>query len=279
MQVEKERPGYWAVLPSDVRYDPDLNPNAKLLYAEISALTNATGYCWATNEWFAELFHLSARTITRLVAQLEEKGYIRSEMASTEKGTERRIYAGIFSVQAQRGGLDENGNTPLPDQGGIDKNVDGGVDNFVEGGVDKNVERGVDKNVHQNNTSMNNTSMNNTPIAPKGAKRARLPKKQPDWKPERFAKLWAYYPRGEAKQKAIQAWDRLQPSDELIDAMARALERQMRSPEWQEGRYIPYLSTWLNQERWSDEERQPRPGAGGQAPPDHVLEEEGSYYL
>jgi hypothetical protein len=136
----------------------------------------------------------------------------------------------------------------------------------------------------ENPTQLNKEELNkdliNTPIAPKGAKRTRLPKKQPDWKPERFNGLWAYYPRGEAKQKAIQAWDRLQPSDEEIDAMARALERQIRSPEWQEGRYIPYLSTWLNQERWTDEERQPPPpGPGGPTPPDHVLEDEGGYYL
>jgi hypothetical protein len=279
MQVEKERPSYWAVLPSDVRYDPELRPNAKLLYAEISALTNATGYCWATNEWFADLFHLSVGTVSRLVSQLESRGYIRTEMATTEKGSERRIYAGVFSVRVQRKPPTEDEGSPPATVGGVDKIVEGGIAENVKGGLAENVKGGLDENVKQNNTSMNNTSMNNTPIAPKGAKRARLPKKQPDWKPERFAKLWAYYPRGEAKQKAIQAWDRLQPSDELIDAMARALERQMRSPEWQEGRYIPYLSTWLNQERWSDEERQPRPGAGGQAPPDHVLEEEGSYYL
>ena len=32
------KPGYWAVLPARVRYDEELRPNAKLIYAEITAL-------------------------------------------------------------------------------------------------------------------------------------------------------------------------------------------------------------------------------------------------
>ena len=37
-------PSYYAVLPAKVRYDPDLPPNAKLLYAEITALAGEHGY-------------------------------------------------------------------------------------------------------------------------------------------------------------------------------------------------------------------------------------------
>lgn len=116
----------------------------------------------------------------------------------------------------------------------------------------------------------------NPPKAPQGGRRGREVKKQPDWKPERFAKFWAFYPRGEAKQAAIRAWDKLQASDELIDTMAQALSRQVASENWQQGIGIPYASTWLNQQRWTDEKRQP---SAGQAPAGHVVEEEGAYYL
>lgn len=121
---------------------------------------------------------------------------------------------------------------------------------------------------------------------PKGdgarAKRSRQsrPMTAPDWKPERFAKFWAYYPRGENKQRAIRAWDKLRPSDELIDTMARALARQMASEDWQRGIGIPHASTWINGRRWEDEDK-PLPSGRPAVPrePARVVEEEGTYLL
>jgi len=84
-------------------------------------------------------------------------------------------------------------------------------------------------------------------------RRGSQPKDAPDWKPERFAGFWSFYPRGEAKQAAIRAWDKLRPPDELIDEMAAALQRQMESESWRAGVGIPYASTWLNNRRWTDQ--------------------------
>ena len=86
-------------------------------------------------------------------------------------------------------------------------------------------------------------------------------KETADWKPERFEGFWRTYPRGEGRQKAIRAWDKLRPDDETIDAMGRGLLRQMDSEDWQRGIGIPYASTWLNQRRWTDEVRGPVQGA------------------
>lgn len=106
-----------------------------------------------------------------------------------------------------------------------------------------------------------NTILSNIPpISPKGesAKRGkRKPKSAPEWKPERFAAFWEVYPRGESKQAAIAAWDKLRPDDELLAVMGRALRRQMQSADWQRNIGIPYASTWLNKRRWEDEPRTP----------------------
>ena len=123
------------------------------------------------------------------------------------------------------------------------------------------------------------TELSNTPLTPQGGRARRKAKSEPDWKPERFARFWAYYPRGESKQAAINAWDKLKPSDELIGTMAQALVQQMRSEAWQRGFGIPYASTWLNGRRWEDEAApaqlgtHPHPEAAG------AVLEEGEVYL
>ena len=46
---EENSPSYYSIIPADVRYDNRLNANEKLLFSEISALTNVCGYCYAKN--------------------------------------------------------------------------------------------------------------------------------------------------------------------------------------------------------------------------------------
>lgn len=112
------------------------------------------------------------------------------------------------------------------------------------------------------------TELTNPPIVPPEgdgpAPKAGGEKKAPAWKPDRFAAFWKAYPRKESKKRAISAWDKLRPSDELLVVMAVALKRQMRTAQWQrdDGAYIPFPASWLNQRRWEDE---PMGAASGQA--------------
>lgn len=113
------------------------------------------------------------------------------------------------------------------------------------------------ENPQQPNTNIPSTNI--PPIVPQKGTRKRkgAPKHAPDWKPERFDAFWEAYPRGESKQAAIAAWDKLSPDDELLLTMAKALKRQMETAEWRRGIGIPYASTWLNQRRWEDERKAP----------------------
>ena len=106
------------------------------------------------------------------------------------------------------------------------------------------------------------------PTSPPGKRRGGGPK----WKPERFAAFWRFYRencRGESKQAAIRAWDKLRPDDDLIDEIGRALRRQLKTDEWRRGIGIPYASTYLNQARWEDAPA-PRRGGAPQEPDDLV---------
>ena len=93
------------------------------------------------------------------------------------------------------------------------------------------------------------------PKVPQGGRRKKAEyKSQPDWRPERFAGLWDYYPHNKRgnKQKAIVAWDQLKADDMLINDIGRRLKTMMASDDWQHGVGIPHVSTFLNQRRWED---------------------------
>ena len=127
MDLNTERPGFWAVLPAQVRYDAQLPSTAKLLYAEISALADQRGYCFAPNSYFMKLFRISERTLQDHLRALKSGGYIR--IADGDGGSGRRkIYAGINPLRenpAENCGVHnkeenkkEEQNPPKPPKGG-----------------------------------------------------------------------------------------------------------------------------------------------------------------
>ena len=80
MMETNEKPSFYAILPAYVRYEKRLKPAERLLFAEISALTNKLGYCTASNGYFAELYEIKKETVSRWISHLEELGFVRLEM-------------------------------------------------------------------------------------------------------------------------------------------------------------------------------------------------------
>lgn len=131
-----EQPNYYSILPADVRYNPNLTANEKILYSEITSLTYATGECWAGNEYFARLYKITPQSVSRMIKHLKENGLIEIELVRRENSNEieKRIIRLI----------------------GINNNVKG-YKHFCLGGININVK--------ENNTSNNikNEYINNTP--------------------------------------------------------------------------------------------------------------------
>ena len=71
-----EKPNYYAVIPAEVRYNKKLTPNAKLLYAEITALCNMNGKCTASTKYFCRLYEVSRGSIQNWLKLLEQNNYI-----------------------------------------------------------------------------------------------------------------------------------------------------------------------------------------------------------
>lgn len=215
---------FWAVVPATVLYDDTIPANAKLLYGQITQMTGADGCCDATNAQLAAPNKLSEDSVSRLIKALEKAGHIEVRYAPDPKDGHpvRSIYQ---VLQAP----------PL---------------------TGKNADKLTGKKTDPLSAkkTMSNVLDNNI-LPPKSPPRGRRTKSTAEWKPERFEGFWKFYPRGEGRQAAIRAWDRLRPDDALIVEIGRALTAQKASPEWMAGIGIPHASTYLNQQRWTDERR------------------------
>ncbi len=91
----EEKPNYFAVIPANIRYDDTICANAKLLYGEITSLCNEKGFCWAGNEYFANLYKTTKNSISRWIRQLKEKDYIKVQIfyKKDSKEIDKRIIA------------------------------------------------------------------------------------------------------------------------------------------------------------------------------------------
>lgn len=145
MSQEIEKPNYYSITPASVRYNKKLKPLARLLYGEITALCNEKGFCWAKNSYFAGLYEVDERSVTRWIKDLEKGEYIRVKMEYKENSKEikrRLIYiSDPLILHNLKSGGDKNVTTP-PDTGVTpppDKNVTTPGDNNVKVGGDKNV--------------------------------------------------------------------------------------------------------------------------------------------
>ncbi|WP_270538182.1 DnaD domain protein [Ligilactobacillus salivarius] len=134
----EEKPGYYSILTADVRYDERLKKYAdcKVLFSEITALSNKYGYCTASNGYFAKLYDRPKPTISKWINLLIKFGYLKSEMVYKENSKEiqgRRLYPITTPINAH-----------------------------VKGGINAHVKGGINAHVKDNITSINTINNNIT---------------------------------------------------------------------------------------------------------------------
>ena len=147
------QPTFYAVIPATVRYSKKVCDGAKLLYGEITALCNQSGYCWAEIAYFADLYDRSERTISDWIKQLSEAGFI----AISFVGSKRKV--AIKEAKA-------DGEKPLKGR----RKLPGGVEENFQGGRRK-LPGGVEENFYPYNNTINTTSNNSLAGKPQKEKK------------------------------------------------------------------------------------------------------------
>lgn len=130
----------------------------------------------------------------------------------------------------------------------------------VKTGITQSVKRELHKTQNGNytkrnshiteNTNIEYTENNNNICATETCAQA------PQTIDERFDKFWKAYPKRKDKKRAYKVFMKIKPDNELLQQMLDCIEREKKSLDWlkDNGQYIPYPSSWLNGERWNDED-------------------------
>lgn len=229
-----EHRGFYAIIPAIVRYDNQLNGNAKLLYGELTALANERGYCWATNQYFASLYNVSKRTIISWMKQLEKRKYIKIQVfyKPDSKIVDRRhIYILPFPTDTEfYTPSEENFIT-------YEKNHhEGGEENFTTPG---------EENFTENNTLLNNTE-NNT----KNKKNSVEPSST---MPELFEKVWQTYPKKTNKKKAREQFLKKFKTEEDLESFKKGYKDYLAYIKLNDWYHPQELFRWIRDDRYNDE--------------------------
>ncbi|MCG2279175.1 helix-turn-helix domain-containing protein [Staphylococcus epidermidis] len=122
-----DQPSYYSIITANVRYDNRLTDSEKLLFAEITSLSNKYGYCTASNNYFAKLYQVVKETISRRISKLQSLGYLKVELVKQGNEVKQRK---IYPMTQSSIPIDAEINTP------------------------------IDAKVKENNTRFNNTRIN-----------------------------------------------------------------------------------------------------------------------
>ena len=86
-----------------------------------------------------------------------------------------------------------------------------------------------------------------------------------------FWLFWQMYPRKIDKDRARRAWKKLSPARAMANAILDGLRLWKKCDQWQDERFIPHPTTWLNGRRW--ESAPPAGRAALPEPPEREVEE------
>jgi hypothetical protein len=127
---KKEEVAYYATIPAPVLYNKSLSPNAKLLYGTITSLCRRKGFCWATNKYLADLYHVERSAVSNWIKSLCASGFIKVEYVYSSDQANiqaRKIYLSEASPPAKAQVQEPENADPQPEERGGHIYDQGGV--------------------------------------------------------------------------------------------------------------------------------------------------------
>ena len=198
-----------------------LKPATKVVLYWIADHHNGeTGKCFPSIKRIADLSEMSRRSVEGHIETLEKLGLVKREAQFRDTGgksTNSYILA-----------------------------LTGTYENISDA---QNLRMVCEKSAHGDtqNLRMNNLVRNNL------GKETNISSSDDDGVDYYFDQLWGIYPRKVGKGQARQAFRKAAKKIEFYDLLPK-LMGYVETLEGKDKQYMPHLSTWLNGERWNDEE-------------------------
>jgi len=246
-------------VPNEILRNPSLSPKAKGILCLL--LSNKNG--WHSHvAAITKMMNAGERAIRTGLSELEEHGLL-MRLKYRDKSTKK--YRGVLWCYTDQPGeynLEEKEILGILDKHELEL-YDGSTSGFSERGFSERGKR-----------STNNTNRKNINNNKKNMVKSQNSENSGHITSAMFDKFWKLYPRKVDKGKAKTKWEQIcsKPTKErpTWKEVKSAIRSQRESERWQEIKYIPHPTTWLNQQRWLDDPAEMKPRGG--KPSEHPKE-------
>lgn len=90
ISLSSDKPSYYTIMPAHIRYHEKLSGDEKVLFCDLAVLSEKGGWCHASNAYFARVYGVSEKTISRWIKGLKNANMI-EVMVKKSKGNKRYI--------------------------------------------------------------------------------------------------------------------------------------------------------------------------------------------
>lgn len=247
-----------------------LNGNEAEAFALIYSFHQKEGFFGGSARYISERLYIDLSTAKRLLNKLEKYKYINKEKGNYKTRSKyfintNHVYSLVPFLDKGQNATSENitlgakcyeGRGEMPLGVGAKCHPSNKYSNKDSNNIYAHSENEQLYN-HEDDKQKENDSLSSNTI--KQDTKNKVIKKQNkelnELQEKQFDKFWQAYPKKVSKKEAQKSWKKINPSLELFEKILKALEMVKQTEQWEKdnGKFIPYPATWLNQERWTDE--------------------------